>query len=120
MPWLFSYGTLQESRVQQALFGRTFDGRPDALPGFTRGKVPVVAGDTLNAGLTHYENVEPTGRADDLVHGTVLDVTEGELTQADDYESPAAYARVEVTLASGLRAWVYASTAAGATGLNRG
>src|SRR5262245_38761960 len=99
MPWLFSYGTLQEARVQQALFGRVFSGRPDALPGYTRGKVPVVPGDTLNAGLTHYENVVATGRPVDRVDGAVLEVTKAELLRADDYESPAAYARVEVTLA---------------------
>lgn len=107
MPLLFSYGTLQEARVQNALFGRTFTSRPDALPGFTRGHVPVVAADALNAGLTHYENAVHTGREGDAVDGTVLEVTDAELEQADDYESPAGYVRVEVTLASGVRAWLY-------------
>jgi hypothetical protein len=107
MPWLFSYGTLQESHVQQALFGRTFTSRPDALPHFVRGRVPVVPDDRLNAGLTHYENAVFSGHASDRIEGTVLDLSDAELQQADIYEAPAAYERVEATLASGLRAWVY-------------
>jgi hypothetical protein len=107
MPLLFSYGTLQEPRVQLALFGRTLDGTPDALTGFVRGQVPVVAGDSLNADLTHYENAVVTGRPEDRIDGTALQVTDDELTRADDYESPADYVRVAVTLASGARAWVY-------------
>lgn len=107
MPLLFSYGTLQEPRVQRALFGRTLDGTPDALTGFVRGQVPVVAGDSLNAGLTHYENAVGTGRPADQIDGTALQVTDDELAAADGYESPADYVRVAVTLASGARAWVY-------------
>lgn len=107
MPWLFSYGTLQEPRIQRALFGRTFTSRPDALPGYTRGRVPVAPGDTENAHLTHYENAVPTGHAGDRIDGTVLDVTDAELRRADDYEAPAGYVRCEVTLASGLAAVVY-------------
>lgn len=107
MPWLFSYGTLQDPRIQRALFGRVFVARPDALTGYTRGRVPVAPGDTDNAHLTHYENAVPTGHADDRIDGTVLEVTADELRRADDYEAPAGYARREVTLASGLSAVVY-------------
>lgn len=107
MPWLFSYGTLQDPRVQQTLFGRTFAAVSAALPGFRRGRVPVAPGDTLNAHLSFYEDAVYTGRAGDVVAGTVLEVTADELIRADGYESPAGYARVEVALASGDRAWVY-------------
>ena len=31
---LFSYGTLQQENVQKSLFGRSFAGTPDALPGY--------------------------------------------------------------------------------------
>ena len=38
---LFSYGTLQYQNVQIANFGRKLTGREDALPGYTRGRVPI-------------------------------------------------------------------------------
>lgn len=107
MPLIFSYGTLQEARVQRALFGRTLAGTPDALTGFVRGQVPVVEGDAINAELPHYENAVVTGRPDDRIDGTALQVSDDDLARADDYESPADYVRLAVTLASGARAWVY-------------
>ena len=36
--------------------------------------------------------------------------TDAELAAADEYERPALYRRVEVTLASGRQAWVYVHT----------
>ncbi len=45
MPLLFSYGTLQNKRVQIANFGRELTGREDALPGYTR---PILV--TLSSG----------------------------------------------------------------------
>jgi gamma-glutamylcyclotransferase (GGCT)/AIG2-like uncharacterized protein YtfP len=45
--------------------------------------------------------------AESRVTGTVLDVTDEELAAADAFEAPAKYGRIEVTLASGKRAWVY-------------
>jgi len=108
MPWLFSYGTLQEPRVQQDTFGRHLDSRPDVLAGFVRGQVPI--GDPAQraaGGRTHYDNVVPTGRPTDRVAGLALEVTDAELLQADEYERDADYRREEVTLESGRRAWVY-------------
>ena len=107
MPRLFSYGTLQELRVQRALFGRELDGTPDALTGFVRGQVPVAEDDTLNADVSHYENAVISGRSEDRIDGTALQVSDDELARADEYEAPADYVRVAVTLASGARAWVY-------------
>lgn len=34
MPWLFSYGTLQQEAVQLATFGRLLEGGADELVGF--------------------------------------------------------------------------------------
>ena len=107
MALLFSYGTLQEARVQRALFGRALTGTPDALTGYVRGQVPVADGDTMNAGLPHYENAVVSGRPEDRIDGTALEVSDDDLARADDYEAPADYVRVAVTLASGARAWVY-------------
>jgi len=41
------------------------------------------------------------------VSGTVFEITDAELADADTYEARAAYTRVSVTLASGREAWVY-------------
>ena len=108
MPLLFSYGTLQDERVQRATFGRRCEGSPDALPGFELAQVRIDDPAQVAAtGLTHYQNARPTARAGASVAGMALDVTEAELAAADDYERPAAYARIAVVLASGTSAWVY-------------
>ena len=73
MPWLFSYGTLQEPRVQQDTFGRHLDGRSDVLAGFVRGQVPIDdPAQRAASGRTHYDNVVPTGRGADRVAGVAL------------------------------------------------
>src|SRR3954467_3500786 len=108
MPLLFSYGTLQEERVQLATFGRLLTGTRDALPGFEPSLVPI--GDRSAAaasGQTHHANVTPTAANDQRVEGTVFQVTDAELAAADAYERGASYGRELVTLASGQRAWVY-------------
>jgi len=108
MPLLFSYGTLQDPEVQQATFGRTLRGEPDALPGFEPALVKIEG--TVMAtvpGRTHHANVVRSDAIDSRVDGTALEVTNNELAAADRFEAPARYERIEVTLASGRRAWVY-------------
>src|SRR3954468_15436580 len=108
MPLLFSYGTLQEDRVQLATFGRLLIGTRDALPGFEPSLVPI--GDPSVAaasGRTHHANVTRTAGNEQGVAGTVFQVTDAELAAADEYERPASYVRELVTLQSGQRAWVY-------------
>jgi hypothetical protein len=107
MPLLFSYGTLQEEPVQLATFGRRLDGQPDALPGFQRSRVKAGDDHVRATGRTHHDNVEQVVDARQRVPGTVFEVTDAELTAADGYEAPYHYDRIEVTLASGKRAWVY-------------
>ena len=113
MPLLFSYGTLQQAEVQLATFGRTLRGTPDALPGFERALVKI-EGDVLPtiSGGTHHANVVRAESTGSRVDGTVFEVTAEELASADAFEAPARYERVQVTLASGRRAWVYVFTAA--------
>jgi hypothetical protein len=108
MPLLFSYGTLQQEAVQLSTFGRVLDGRPDELIGFEQSLLAVEDPQFVaTSGKTHHAIVRFTGRADSRVHGTVFEVSEGELDNADRYE-PAGYARVSAMLASGEQAWVYA------------
>jgi hypothetical protein len=108
MPLLFSYGTLQQADVQVATFGRLLQGRRDALPGFepslARIDDPELA---AKLGRAHHANVTRNGRGDSHVPGTVFTVSEAELAAADQYERAATYTRIEATLASGTRAWLY-------------
>jgi gamma-glutamylcyclotransferase (GGCT)/AIG2-like uncharacterized protein YtfP len=92
---VFSYGTLQETRVQIATFGRELTGRADALPGHIRRMVG------------RHANAAPSADPDDAVAGTVFEITEPELAVADRYEEADSYSRISVTLRSGDQAWVY-------------
>ena len=107
MPRLFSYGTLQQDDVQRSTFGRLLSGQADVLPGYAQAMVAIDDPDVVaTSGKTHHPIVRHSGVADDRVAGTVFEITDAELAQADRYEV-AAYCRVAVTLASGLAAWVY-------------
>ena len=108
MPFLFSYGTLREERVQLSTFGRRLRGENDALPGYEPSVVKIEdARFVASSGRSHHANVVPSGRADSRVAGTVFEVSDAELAAADRYEAPAAYARTSVVLASGRQAWLY-------------
>jgi gamma-glutamylcyclotransferase (GGCT)/AIG2-like uncharacterized protein YtfP len=110
VPLLFSYGTLRQESVQLATFGRRLQGSPDSIVGF---ELEVFRVDdpefVAKSGKADHAIVRFTGSDSDRVNGMVLDVTDEELTKSDSYE-PSGYARVEATLASGGRAWVYAAT----------
>ena len=104
---LFAYGTLQLESVQVATFGRQLAGEADALVGYAL--VPLEIDDEVViaiSGQARHTLASFTGRASDVVPGTVLAVTPGEIRNADDYEV-AALRRVEVVLRSGRRAWTY-------------
>ena len=107
MPHLFSYGTLQQPDVQRATFGRLLGGQSDVLPGYSQDRVAIDDPKVVEtSGKTHHPIVKFSGDVDDRVAGTVFEISDAELAQADAYEV-AAYRRVAVTLASGLAAWVY-------------
>ena len=107
MPLLFSYGTLQQEAVQLSTFGRRLVGQPDELVGFEQSLFEVADPEFVaTSGQRHHAIVRFNGRRASRVSGTVFEVTERELADADRYE-PAGYERVAATLASGRRAWVY-------------
>jgi hypothetical protein len=107
MPFLFSYGTLQQEDVQLSTFGRTLTGGPDELEKFEQSLVPIEdQGVIAKSGKTHHPIVKFTGRSGDRIEGTVFEITDAELAAADAYEV-AAYKRIAVVLASGIGAWVY-------------
>ena len=108
MPWLFSYGTLQQEHVQLSTFGRLLHGQRDELLGFEQSLVRIEDPQVVAAsGETHYANVTFNGRNDSRVSGTVFEITEPELAAADQYEQRAVYKRISALLASGKQAWVY-------------
>jgi len=107
MPYLFSYGTLQLPQVQRDTFGRLLTGEADALVGFEQTMVEITDTEVLaSSGEKFHPIVRPSGNADDRVAGTVFEVTEAELLQADKYEVDD-YKRAGVILASGREAWLY-------------
>jgi gamma-glutamylcyclotransferase (GGCT)/AIG2-like uncharacterized protein YtfP len=105
--FLFSYGTLQLEAVQMATFGRQLAGTRDALEGFELVLLTIEDQTVVAISGTAYHNMATfTGRASDVVSGTVFTVTPDELQNADKYEV-AAVKRVAVVLQSGVRAWAY-------------
>lgn len=110
MQLLFTYGTLQLPSVQQAIFGRLIDLEPDALPGFRVEDVLITDPAVIAAsGKDRHPMLRRAGSGD-AVPGATLTLDDAQLAAADDYEVDD-YRRVEVSLASGRRAWVYASAA---------
>ena len=112
MPLLFSYGTLQQEAVQISTFGRRLRGEPDELVGFEQSMFRIEDPEFVaTSGKADHAIVRFTGRHDSRVKGTVLEVTERELAEADAYE-PAGYERILAPLAFGREAWVYAAAGA--------
>jgi len=118
MPLLFSYGTLQQEKVQLSTFGRRLDGQKDELPRFEQSLVriedPKVA---ATIGQTHHANVKFNGNEDSRVPGMVFDITDVELASVDEYEAAFLYRRVVAVLASHRQAWVYVHANGGADAL---
>lgn len=108
MPLLFSYGTLQQAAVQMSTFGRLLHGQADELIGFEQSLLRIEDPEFVTtSGKADHAIVKFNGRTDSRVSGTVFEVSDGELANADHYE-PAGYTRIVATLASGQQAWVYA------------
>ena len=108
MPFLFSYGTLQQEKVQLTMFGRLLRGHADELIAFEQSLFEVEDPDFVReSGKSLHAIVRFNGQSDSRVGGMVFEVTEDELSLADGYE-PEGYKRISTTLASGKQAWVYA------------
>ena len=104
---LFSYGTLQDPRVQLATYGRLVEGVPDALRGYVLVKLVIDDPHVVSlSGKAVHTIARHSGNPEDHIPGTVLFLSATELSSSDDYEVDA-YARTEVTLESGRRAFVY-------------
>jgi gamma-glutamylcyclotransferase (GGCT)/AIG2-like uncharacterized protein YtfP len=109
MPLLFSYGTLQQEKVQLSTFGRRLNGQRDELAGFEPSSVRIEDPQVVaTIGKTHHANVKFSGDEDSRVPGMVFEITDAELAGVDEYEAAFSYKRVAAMLASGKQAWVYA------------
>ena len=107
---LFSYGTLQYKQVQQELFGRILEGEHDILCGYIVTDLKIQDARIIRkSGTDIHPILKSTGNITDEVEGTIYEITEAELAQADKYEIKD-YSRVEVVFKSGTKAWVYAAT----------
>lgn len=104
---LFAYGTLQQREVQIATYGRVLDSAPDALAGFRLEQLAITDPEVVRlSGRAVHHIARATGNMADRIPGVVMMLTEAELAATDRYEVDA-YARVEVTLDSGMRAFAY-------------
>ncbi|WP_462163289.1 gamma-glutamylcyclotransferase family protein [Pseudoalteromonas xiamenensis] len=107
MPKLFSYGTLQLPQVQLDTFGRHLEGISDAIIGFKLELVEITDPAVLaSSGQTHHPILRRSDSVCEEVAGTVFDISDDELRQADSYEVDD-YERIEVPLKSGLTCWAY-------------
>ena len=105
--YLFSYGTLRYPAVQRETFGRLLRGQDDSMIGYIKEWVEITDPEVLRAsGQDKHPIVRYTGQSDDRIDGTVFEITAKELALADAYEVDD-YQRVDVTLKSGQKAWVY-------------
>jgi gamma-glutamylcyclotransferase (GGCT)/AIG2-like uncharacterized protein YtfP len=104
---LFSYGTLQQPEVQRATCGRALEGRPDTLAGYMLAPLAISSAEIVAlSGKAVHTIARRTGDPAHRLPGIVFTITQGELEAIDRYEVDA-YARVEVELVSGARAFAY-------------
>lgn len=105
--YLFSYGTLQLSKVQLESFGRLLKGNPDTLPGYRLSSLEITDELVLaKSGQKYHPIAIPSLNEKDEIKGTVFEVSEEEILMADKYEVDD-YKRISVVLSSGKEAWVY-------------
>lgn len=89
------------------LFGRFLAGTTDVLRGYKVSTIEITDETFLSKGEGKYQDtLTISADKNDMVEGTVLEVTNEELLTADKYE-PANYRRTKVTLESGKKAWIY-------------
>ncbi len=104
---LFSYGTLQLESVQMASFGRLLNGQADTMPHYRKDMIEITDPEVVRtSGERFHPIVSASEDPSDEVEGTLFRITPDELAAADRYEV-SDYKRIEVTLKSGLVAWVY-------------
>ena len=103
---MFSYGTLRQPEVQRALYGREVVTVADALPGYRLEWLLITDPDVIATSGSDRHPILRSGGPSDSVEGAYLALDDTELAATDAYEVDD-YTRREVTLESGVTAWVY-------------
>ena len=98
MERVFSYGTLQDSAIQNKLIGRTLSGTLDGIAGYKLSEIEI--------DKTIFWILIPDPKSFEIVVGSVYEVSAEELNIFDNYEG-INYERSLKKLASGTDAWVY-------------
>lgn len=107
MPYLFSYGTLQQEQVQIETFGRILQGEKDTLNGYQLSMLEITDPEVLRkSGQKYHPVLEFSGNNNDEVKGVLFEVTEAEILQADEYEVDD-YKRIEIVFRSGNKGFIY-------------
>ena len=96
MEKLFTYGTLQDSEIQQKLFGRILKGKTDILVGYVLSNI-VIDGNEYSA---------VTLKLGEQVQGVVYDLSLDEFKLTEKYEGNS-YKIIKTRLLSGVKSWVY-------------
>ena len=105
--FLFSYGTLQSDRVQLANYGRLLKGKKDSLTHYKLERIKITDKEVLKKSDQAFHPIAiKTHDPNDVVNGTIFEITASELVETDKYEV-GDYKRVLETFASGQQAWVY-------------
>ena len=105
--YLFSYGTLQLEKVQIENYGRLLEGQKDTLFGYKLDKLKITDAEVLKkSGKEFHPIAVKTSSPNDVIEGTIFEITEEELIETDKYEV-SDYQRVLETFLSGKKAWVY-------------
>ncbi|MBV8328505.1 gamma-glutamylcyclotransferase family protein [Chryseobacterium sp.] len=107
MPHLFSYGTLQNPKVQLETFGRLLQGKKDVLSGYQIHMLEITDPEVLRkSGQQYHPVLIFSGNENDAVEGMLFEVTEQEILQADAYEVDD-YKRIDTTFKSGKQGFIY-------------
>ncbi|MBK1897131.1 gamma-glutamylcyclotransferase family protein [Chryseobacterium paridis] len=107
MPYLFSYGTLQNEKVQIETFGRLLKGQKDILTNYILKMLEITDPEVLRKSNQKYHPIlQFSENIEDEVEGILFEVTEEEILQADEYEVDD-YKRIETTFKSGKKGFIY-------------
>lgn len=105
---IFSYGTLRQSNVQLALYGREVQPVPDSLPGWRLEWIQITDSEAIAASGSDRHPILRPGEDSESVTGAYLELNDSELAATDKYEV-SDYVRREVKLQSGVTAFAYVS-----------
>ena len=104
---LFSYGTLQLTKVQLETFSRILEGTHDTLIGYRIEDLEIQDESVKNLSDKAIHPIAiHTGDPNDQVQGMIYEISEEELAHVDRYEV-SDYRRVLETFHSSQKAWVY-------------